>query len=242
MLSYKFLAAPLHYNSEEIMVKKTTIVFCLMLAVLTACNAKNDAGSSDSLDADASYAFGMSLGSELKPLGLKFDYKAFIEGFQASFEGKPNITEEEAVAIIQQTIANSMQRASNENLEASIVFLEENGLKNGIITTESGLQYEIINETEGAKPEAGDTVRVNYEGTLTDGTVFDSSFERGEPVEFPLGQVISGWTEGIQLMSPGSRYKFYISPELGYGDQPVGGIIPANSVLIFDVELLDILD
>jgi FKBP-type peptidyl-prolyl cis-trans isomerase len=86
-------------------------------------------------------------------------------------------------------------------------------------------------------------VRVNYEGTLIDGKVFDSSYERGEPAEFPLGQVIRGWTEGIQLMSIGSRYKFYIPPELGYGDQPVGnGLIPANSVLIFDVELLDILE
>jgi FKBP-type peptidyl-prolyl cis-trans isomerase len=224
------------------MVKKTTIGFCLMLAVLTACNAKNDADTSNSLGADASYAFGMSLGAELKPLGFKFDYNAFIEGFKASFDGNPNITEEEALAIIQQTFTDSMQRAGNENLETGILFLEENSLKNGIITTESGLQYEVINETEGAKPDAGDTVRVNYEGTLIDGTVFDSSFERGEPVEFPLGQVIPGWTEGIQLMSPGSRYKFYIPSELGYGDQPVGGIIPANSVLIFDVELLDILD
>jgi FKBP-type peptidyl-prolyl cis-trans isomerase FkpA len=213
-----------------------------MLAVLTACNAKNDADASNSLDADTSYAFGMVLGTEIKPFGFKLDYNAFIEGFKASLEGNPNITEEEALVIIQQTITDSMQRASNENLEAGILFLEENALKNGIITTESGLQYEIINETDGAKPEADDTVRVNYEGTLIDGTIFDSSFERGEPVEFPLGQVISGWTEGIQLMSPGSRYKFYIPPELGYGDQSVGGIIPANSVLIFDVELLDILD
>jgi FKBP-type peptidyl-prolyl cis-trans isomerase FkpA len=224
------------------MVKRTTIGFCLMLAVLTACNAKNDADTSNNLDADTSYAFGMVLGSQIKPLGFKLDYNAFIKGFKASLDGNPNITEEEALAVIQQTITDSMQRASNENLEAGIAFLEENGLRNGIITTESGLQYEIINETDGANPEAYDTVRVNYEGTLIDGTIFDSSFERGEPVEFPLDQVIPGWTEGIQLMSPGSRYKFYIPPELGYGDQPVGGIIPANSVLIFDVELLDILD
>ncbi|MDR0409276.1 MAG: FKBP-type peptidyl-prolyl cis-trans isomerase [Spirochaetaceae bacterium] len=226
------------------MIKKTTIGFCLTLAVLTACDPKDVVNADgNSLDAETSYAFGMLMGSDLKPFGFKFDYKAFMEGFKAYFDEKANITEEEAILMVQQTISSSMQRAAEKNLADSVLFLEENALKNGIITTESGLQYEIIEETEGAKPKSDDTVRVNYEGTLIDGKVFDSSFERGEPVEFPLGQVIPGWTEGIQLMSPGSRYKFYIPPELGYGDQPVGnGLIPANSVLIFDVELLDIVN
>ncbi|MDR1363653.1 MAG: FKBP-type peptidyl-prolyl cis-trans isomerase [Spirochaetaceae bacterium] len=225
------------------MVKKTTIGFCLTLAVLTACNAKDDAEASKSLDANTSYAFGVLMGADLKPFGFKFDYKAFTEGFKAYFEGKSKIQEDEAISIVQQTISDSMRLAAEENLEAGVLFLAENALKNGIITTESGLQYEIIKEAEGEKPKADDTVQVNYEGTLVGGKVFDSSFERGEPVEFPLNQVIPGWTEGIQLMSPGSRYKFYIPPELGYGDQPVGsGLIPANSVLIFDVELLAILN
>ncbi|MDR2658828.1 MAG: FKBP-type peptidyl-prolyl cis-trans isomerase [Spirochaetaceae bacterium] len=225
------------------MVKKTTIGFCLTLAVLTACNAKDGVDATNIVDADTSYAFGVLMGSDLKPFGLNFDYKAFAEGFKAYFEGKSKLTEDEAIEIVQKTINASMEREAAENLEAGEEFLEENALKNGIITTGSGLQYEIIKDAEGPKPNMDSTVRVNYEGTLIDGRVFDSSFERGEPVEFPLGQVIPGWTEGIQLMSPGSRYKFYIPSALGYGDQSVGnGLIPANSVLIFDVELLDILD
>jgi FKBP-type peptidyl-prolyl cis-trans isomerase FkpA len=226
------------------MVKKTTISLCLTLAVLMACNAEDKPDTSGkSLDADKSYAFGVLMGAELKPFGFTFDYKAFTDGFKASVDGNTKITEDEAVTIVQQTIEESMKREAEANLEAGKKFLEENAKKNGVITTESGLQYEVVRDADGPKPRADGTVRVNYEGTLIDGKVFDSSYKRGEPAEFPLDQVIMGWTEGIQLMSPGSRYKFYIPPELGYGDQPVGnGLIPANSVLIFDVELLNVFE
>jgi FKBP-type peptidyl-prolyl cis-trans isomerase FkpA len=226
------------------MVKKTTICLCLTLTVLTACNAKDDSsGGGGALDADTSYAFGVLMGADLKPFGFTFDYKAFTDGFKAFHDGNSKLTEDEAVAIVQQTINDSIKRESEANFESGRLFLEENALKNGVIITESGLQYEVIKDADGAKPDADSIVRVNYEGTLIDGKVFDNSYERGSPAEFPLNQVISGWTEGIQLMSPGSRYKFYIPPELGYGDQPVGnGLIPANSVLIFDVELLDIVE
>ena len=224
------------------MVRKTTIVICLALAVITACNANDDA-QDGAADADTSYAFGMLIGSDIKHLGLTFDYNAFTEGVKAYIEDNTRITEEEAVAIVERAIGDARTREAEANLESGKQFLEENAKKNGIITTESGLQYEVIKETDGLKPSADSTVQVNYEGSLLDGKVFDSSYERGEPVEFPLNQVIAGWTEGIQLMRPGSHYKFYIPPELGYGDQPVGnGLIPANSVLIFDVELLDILE
>lgn len=226
------------------MVKKTTIGFCLTLAVLTACNAKDNSNAAgEVLDADKSYAFGVLMGADLKPFGLTFDYKAFTDGFKSYLDGNPKITEDEAVAIAQQTISDSMKREADANLESGRQFLEENAKKNGVITTGSGLQYEVISESDGPKPAANSTVRVNYEGSLLDGQVFDSSYKREEAAEFPLDQVIAGWTEGIQLMSPGSHYKLYIPPELGYGDQPVGnGRIPANSVLIFDVELLDILE
>ncbi|MDR2803608.1 MAG: FKBP-type peptidyl-prolyl cis-trans isomerase [Treponema sp.] len=225
------------------MIKKTTIGFCLTLAVLTACSAKDETDTSKNLDADTSYAFGVLMGSDLKPFGFKFDYKAFTEGFKGYFDENAKITEDEAIAIVQQTINASMQRDADVNLEEANLFLEENAKKNGIITTESGLQYEIITKGGGNTPKADDIVRVNYSGTLIGGETFDSSYDRGEPMEFPLNQVISGWTEGIQLMSVGGHYKFYIPPKLGYGDQPVGnGLIPANSVLIFDVELLDILE
>jgi len=123
-------------------------------------------------------------------------------------------------------------------MQKGIDFLVENGKKAGIITTSSGLQYEVINEGNGAKPAADDIVKVHYEGKLIDGTVFDSSYER-EPIEFPLNQVIPGWTEGVQLMSVGSKYRLFIPPELGYGAGGAGPI-PPNSVLIFEVELLDI--
>ena len=112
--------------------------------------------------------------------------------------------------------------------------------KGKVTTTASGLQYEVLTEGTGAKPSASDTVTVNYKGTLTDGTVFDSSYDRGQPATFPLNRVIKGWTEGVQLMSVGSKYKFTIPPELGYGAAGAGGKIPPNATLVFEVELLSI--
>lgn len=112
--------------------------------------------------------------------------------------------------------------------------------KVSMTTTASGLQYEVLNEGDGAKPSATDTVTVHYHGTLTDGTVFDSSVDRGQPASFPLNRVIPGWTEGVQLMSVGSKYRFTIPPDLGYGSRGAGGVIPPNATLIFEVELLSI--
>jgi FKBP-type peptidyl-prolyl cis-trans isomerase FkpA len=228
------------------MVKKTIIGLCLTLAVLTACNAagkKATESDDETLDAETSYAFGVLMGSEFKPLGLEFDYKAFTDGFKASLNDNANITEEDAFAVYRQIISESMARAAARNLAESTKFLEENAKRNGVITTESGLQYEVLKEGNGEKPNFDSMVSVNYEGSLVNGTVFDSSYELGSPAELPLEQIISGFTEGIQLMSPGGHYKLYVSPSLGYGDKPVGGgMIPANSVLIFDVELLEILD
>jgi FKBP-type peptidyl-prolyl cis-trans isomerase FkpA len=126
---------------------------------------------------------------------------------------------------------------SAKNLEDGIAFLQENGKKEGVITTESGLQYEVITEGDGPKPTDSSTVFVFYEGTLLDGTVFDSSYETGDTINFPLNQVIQGWTEGLQLMPVGSTYKFYIPSNLAYGSRATGPI-PANSTLIFKVELL----
>ena len=125
------------------------------------------------------------------------------------------------------------------SIAAGKKFLEENKLKEGVITTESGLQYEVIKMGKGAKPTATDKVKVHYHGTLTDGTVFDSSVDRGEPITFALNQVIPGWTEGVQLMPVGSKFRFYIPQELGYGARQAGSI-PPYSTLIFEVELLGI--
>ncbi|MBL7700468.1 MAG: FKBP-type peptidyl-prolyl cis-trans isomerase [Chitinophagaceae bacterium] len=129
---------------------------------------------------------------------------------------------------------------SEQNLKAGQQFLEENGKKPGVVVLASGLQYEILTEGTGPKPTAQDNVTCHYHGTLIDGTVFDSSVRRGEPATFPLNMVISGWTEGVQLMSQGSKWRFFIPPHLAYGDRQVSREIGPNSTLIFEVELLDI--
>lgn len=130
---------------------------------------------------------------------------------------------------------------SNENLKAGQDFLAENKTKPGVTELPSGLQYEILNEGSGAKPSATDTVKCHYHGTLIDGTIFDSSVQRGQPAKFPLNMVIKGWTEGVQLMPEGSKWRFYIPSDLGYGERQVSAQIGPNCALIFDVELLEIM-
>lgn len=128
-----------------------------------------------------------------------------------------------------------------ENLKAGQDFLAENKTKTGVTELPSGLQYEILNEGSGAKPSATDTVKCHYHGTLIDGTIFDSSVQRGQPAKFPLNMVIKGWTEGVQLMPEGSKWRFYIPADLGYGNRQVSAQIGPNCALIFDVELLEIM-
>jgi FKBP-type peptidyl-prolyl cis-trans isomerase len=127
-----------------------------------------------------------------------------------------------------------------ENIEKGAAFLEENGKEEGVITTESGLQYKVVTQGDGAMPSDTSNVTVHYEGKLIDGTVFDSSYENGDPVSFALNSVIPGWTEGVQLMSEGSTYMFYLPSQLGYGERGAGPTIPGNSVLIFKVELISV--
>ncbi|MFP3040628.1 FKBP-type peptidyl-prolyl cis-trans isomerase [Treponema primitia] len=230
------------------MLKK--FVFFLLVAtnVLSACNAKgvSDRNSdvksdANSPDADTSYAFGVALGSDFKQAGLSFDYDALIKGLRDTLEGKElRFTLEEAIPLIQTAMKEAMAKVTEENKKKGADFLIDNGKKPGITTTSSGLQYEIISSGTGPKPQSFDTVSVNYEGTLMDGTVFDSSYSRGEPVEFPLNQVIPGWTEGIQLMEVGSTYRLFIPSELAYGEEGVQNFIPPYSTLIFKVELLGI--
>ena len=126
-------------------------------------------------------------------------------------------------------------------MEQGKQFLEENAKKEGVVTTASGLQYKVIREGDGAKPTASDEVEVHYRGTLIDGTEFDSSYKRGQPLTFPLSRVIAGWTEGVRLMPIGSKYEFYIPYNLAYGEKGAGGLIPPYAALIFEVELLRIL-
>ena len=193
-----------------------------------------------------SYALGINIGSDfannLKGIpGGKSNIDLLIKGFsQALKEDSTILTKEVAQTYFRdyitkaQTKENDLKKAEAEN------FLAENKLKEGVQTTPSGLQYLILTPSEGEKPQPTDTVKVHYTGTLMDGKVFDSSVERGEPIEFPLNGVIPGWTEGLQLMSVGSKYKFYIPYQLAYGERGAGGVVPPYSPLVFEVELLGI--
>jgi FKBP-type peptidyl-prolyl cis-trans isomerase len=188
----------------------------------------------------------MNLGTDIKQSlemeGIFLNFDEFMKGFNESLSGaNTRFTAEEAIEIIE-TAYNTLTEGKNaEAIQKETAFLAENSKKPGVVITPSGLQYEIITETQGPKPSTSSLVKVHYEGRFIDGTVFDSSYERGEPVEFPLDAVISGWTEGLQLMSAGSKYILYIPSELGYGPRGWGSI-PGYSLLIFTVELLDILN
>ncbi|HEY8403242.1 MAG TPA: FKBP-type peptidyl-prolyl cis-trans isomerase [Flavobacteriales bacterium] len=192
--------------------------------------------SNDSL----SYALGMDLASTLEQFGLtEINYDIMIKGVQDQMAKKATLDMENARMHIQQELLKLASAKAQQEKEKSLKFLEENQKKDGVITTASGLQYKILKEGNGEKPTSTDVVVVHYHGTLIDGTVFDSSVERGETVEFPLNQVIPGWTEGLQLMSVGSKYVFYLPEYLAYGERAIGNI-PAYSTLIFEVELFEV--
>ena len=189
-----------------------------------------------------SYAIGLSMGQNLRSSGVtRLEYADLAKGIQDVLEGqKPQITYQEAQTILGRFFSDLESRIAGEQKKAGEDFLAANAKRAEVKTTPSGLQYEILEATIGQKPKATDKVRVHYEGTLIDGTVFDSSYKRGESISFALNQVIKGWTEGLQLMSVGSKYKLYIPYQLAYGEQGAGGSIPPYSALIFTVELLGI--
>ena len=199
------------------------------------------------------YAIGANLGhyveNRLKSqeeMGMIHDKTLIVKGFIASLQGKAQLPDEELRDLItgienkaRELREEQANKAGQENLEKGQAYLAENAKKEGVTVTESGLQYEVLTQGDGEKPGAQDTVKVHYKGTLLDGTEFDSSYSRGEPAVFPLHRVIAGWTEGVQLMNVGSKYKFHIPSELAYGNRSTGKIT-SNSTLIFEVELLEI--
>ena len=186
------------------------------------------------------YALGIDIGNNLKRSDLKFSKAALIKALNdLDLENEPLMTDVECRQAIQTEVQKLTQAKNDEAREAGQKYLDENAKKPGVTVTESGLQYEIITEGNGPKPTVTDMVSVHYHGTLTDGTVFDSSVDRGEPSEFRLNGVIRGWTEGLQLMPVGSKWKFTIPSNLAYGPR-ANGRIPAFSTLVFEVELLEI--
>jgi FKBP-type peptidyl-prolyl cis-trans isomerase len=229
------------------------------LVTLQACNQKTDTAAStaapaaetvalETTEQRLSYGIAYGLGQRMAQDGVPMNVAAFSEGFRHGVEGTTSRMSEEEIAAEMQAFQEKMvaeqqatQAALGEaNLVAATAYLEENKAREGVVVTESGLQYEVLEAGEGDKPGPEDTVEVHYRGTLVDGTEFDSSYGRGQTVSFGVGQVIAGWTEALQLMPVGSKYRLVIPPELGYGAGGAGQMIGPNAALIFEVELVSI--
>lgn len=191
---------------------------------------------------NASYAFGMSMAASLKSSGLKtLNYDMLTNGLKDAFAGHSTLlTEAEAQKAISDIFKNVSQSKYSANVAEGKKFLEDNKKNPDVHTTASGLQYVVLTAGTGVKPQATDTVLVNYRGTLLNGKQFDSSYDRNEPLSLSLDRVIPGWTEGMQLMPAGSKYKFFIPYELAYGERGAGQDIPPYSTLIFEIELLKV--
>ncbi|MCL1037260.1 FKBP-type peptidyl-prolyl cis-trans isomerase [Shewanella corallii] len=194
----------------------------------------------------ASYGVGRQMGEQLKANSFEgIDIAAVQAGLADAFDGKDSAVSMQDMQIAFTEISQRLQKAQEEAAAAASAegeaFLADNAKRDGVFTTESGLQYEIITEGNGAKPTYNDTVRTHYHGTFINGDVFDSSVVRDQPAEFPVSGVIAGWTEALQLMPAGSKWKLYVPQHLAYGERGAGASIPPYSALVFEVELLDIL-
>ncbi|MDQ2178124.1 FKBP-type peptidyl-prolyl cis-trans isomerase [Marinifilum sp. D714] len=189
-----------------------------------------------------SYCLGLSIASNLITSGVKtISTEPFMEALDAAFNGKmPELSPDEANKILQEFFTKVQEEQAGAAIEAGKKFLSENAKKEGVTTLESGLQYEVITEGKGDLPKGTDNVKCHYHGTLIDGTVFDSSVNRGEPATFPVNGVIAGWVEALQLMPVGSKWKLYVPSDLAYGAQGAGNLIGPHTTLIFEVELLEI--
>ena len=234
------------FKSKKKFTGLVTIVAALML-MLTSCNEKNAPKKSVEMKTyqdSLSYTFGVDMGNYLKGAGQEINVDIFADAVSSVLkDGEIKLTPEQMTTIqnkMREDMMKKSEEASSKNKEIGVKFLEENKKKEGVKVTESGLQYEIIKEGTGLKPTLEHTVKVHYVGTTLDGKEFDSSVKRGTPAEFPLNGVIKGWTEGLQLMKVGAKYKFYIPADLAYGERGAGAMIEPNSTLIFEVELLEI--
>ena len=190
-----------------------------------------------------SYALGLGIGQQIKSMNIEnFSIEDFAKSISDVMEDKETaFTSREAQVMLQEFFQKKQKEEAEKFIAEGKAYLDENAKKEGVTVTKSGLQYEILQEGTGKSPKATDTVRCHYEGRLLDGSVFDSSYKRGEPADFGLNQVIPGWTEGVQLMKEGAKYRFTIPYLLAYGEQGAGASIPPFSTLVFDVELIKVL-
>lgn len=223
---------------------KRTLLSTATAALMAGSVAGTALAQDDKLatdEAKVSYGLGMMIGESISQQYDNLDYDLLFEALKAQAEGAETlITIDEAQAALQEQQQAAAAAAAAENSAAGEAFLAENAAREEVTVTDSGLQYEVLTEAEGAKPTVDDTVSVHYVGTLMDGTEFDSSVSRGEPATFPLQGVIPGWTEGVQLMSVGSKFRFVIPSDLAYGDRGAGQAIGPGETLVFEVELLEI--
>jgi FKBP-type peptidyl-prolyl cis-trans isomerase FklB len=210
----------------------------ILIMGITSINAQNLNTEMEKV----SYSLGVNVAKSVKNQGLEsIDSEAIAQAFTDVFEGNElKISEQESNVILQEYFGKLAQKAQSQNVEAGQNFLADNAKRVGVVTTATGLQYEVLTEGSGDSPKETDQVTVHYHGTLIDGTVFDSSVERGQPATFPVNGVIPGWVEALQLMNPGAKFKLFIPSNLAYGERGAGGAIGPNATLIFEVELISI--
>jgi FKBP-type peptidyl-prolyl cis-trans isomerase len=217
--------------------------------VLGACGPAG-APTLETEDQKASYGIGHQMGSQLAPAESHIDINAFLAGIRDGMAGNDTAVPEDEIQVALQSLSERVNTEESErraaegaiNAAEGEAFLAENATKEGVVVTESGLQYEVLREGDGPTPGPDDQVRIQYRGTLIDGTQFDSSYDRGEPATFGVSGVIQGFSEGLQLMPVGSQYRFFIPSDLGYGSGGSGRVIGPNATLIFEVELLEIVE
>lgn len=250
-VKYNFKINNRHRMNIKYLILPLTLVTLSFAACSNEFNPDSEADLSSKLDS-LSYSLGYITGQNFADQGVDdINYNDYLAGFSTALnekESKLNEFEMQvALQVFQQELqekqAAEREEASKMNIESGEKFLQENAQREDVNVTDSGLQYRVIEEGTGERPDAEDEVEVHYKGTLTDGREFDSSYGRGETATFPLNRVIKGWTEGLQLMREGATYEFFIPAELAYGSNPPGGsIIEPGSVLVFEVELIDIKD
>lgn len=229
---------------------KFLILMALSLFVFTVgCQAEQKSVELETLEQKASYGIGLDFGKQMTESDLGLDKAALIEGVKDGFDGgEARLSAEELESVkaefitkLQAEREKDQKAAAGVNLEKGKKFLEENAAEEGVKTTESGLQYKVLTPGTGKSPSKSDTVKVHYRGSLIDGTVFDSSYERGEPAEFPVQGLIPAWQEALPMMKEGAKWKLVVPSDLAYGEKGAGQAIGPNEVLIFEMELIEVL-